>query len=52
MRCEKCAEEHNYCEEHDARYCKSCDIWLEPVCGSSECKYCNDRPNKPSEVRD
>lgn len=49
-KCKKCNGERSYCEEHDAHYCKSCDIWLEKDCRSKTCDYCKDRPIKPSEV--
>lgn len=41
--------EHN--EKHDAYYCSKCDIWLENQCGDDKCRYCPNRPEKPSQVK-
>jgi len=38
------------CEEFDAFFCGSCDVWLESVCGDSSCPCCLGRPSMPSGV--
>jgi hypothetical protein len=38
-------------KKHDALYCKQCDAWIEPICSKFDCKYCKDRPARPSEVK-
>ena len=41
---------HN--EKHDSSYCTNCDTWLEMACTTIvRCRYCQHRPEKPSEVR-
>jgi len=35
---------------YDAKFCKRCDRWLEGTCEDPLCKYCPDRPPKPSLV--
>lgn len=53
--CDKCDDMENpcfeYCEKHDAYFCKECDIWIEPRCSDLTCEYCNARPPKPSDVK-
>jgi len=46
--CEKCNSKTHYSEKHDARYCKKCDIWLSINCGNKNCRYCRNRPKRPS----
>lgn len=41
-----------YMEKYDSFYNPEKDIWLEQVCCSTECEFCKDRPNKPSECKD
>lgn len=36
-----------YNEKHDARFCKRCLKWIEPVCGGAHCEFCKDRPLVP-----
>jgi hypothetical protein len=53
VRCE-CPTTPIYNEKHDAHFCASCDTWLDPTCcGEEPCDagYCDDRPEKPSQVR-
>lgn len=33
----------------DAYYCEPCDIWLEPFCEDSTCKFCAHIPLRPSQ---
>jgi len=47
---DKCKTE--YCEKHDAYYCKDHDIWTEDTCDALECEFCKDRPEKPSLVKE
>ena len=37
------------CEKHDAYYDDEKDIWLESKC-QNDCSFCNNRPDKPSQV--
>lgn len=48
--CDWCGGNTERNEKHDAHYCKTCDKWLEEVCGDSTCEFCVGRPKKPSEV--
>jgi hypothetical protein len=43
-----CGSECKYNEHFDAHYCQKCDEWLEEKCNDQECKYCAERPEKPS----
>ena len=52
MNCPTCGKESRYCERHDAAYCPSCNIWLESKCDDVLCRFCADRPEKPSEAID
>ena len=47
-RCRECGETKSFCYQHDAYYCKPCDIWLESSCG--RCDDCWDRPRRPSGI--
>ena len=38
-------------KKHDTYYDKEKDIWLEKKCDNPNCKFCKNRPNKPSEVK-
>jgi len=40
-----------YCEKYDSFYDKEKDIWLEKKCKNQNCKYCKDRPEKPSQIQ-
>ena len=51
-RCDRCGDEVVRSEKHDSYLCKKCDEWLEEVCSDSECDFCPDRPDKPSECLD
>lgn len=33
---------------HDAIFCMTCDLWLEPKCSDPDCEFCANRPEKPS----
>ena len=44
-----CTSKSSYSKEHDAEYCKRCNIWLEGQCKDPGCEYCADRPEKPNE---
>jgi hypothetical protein len=37
-------------DRHDAYACLTCDRWIEKPCRDWACWYCQDRPEKPSEV--
>ena len=39
-----------YSGYYDAHYCEACDIWLESQCSDPNCEFCQDRPDKPSQV--
>ena len=39
-----------YSELRDAYYCELCSRWLSDKCNNLNCKYCKDRPDKPSSV--
>src|SRR5690554_1120933 len=45
--CHKCQEPAIYYEPFDAFICAYCNIWLEGRCGDAECRYCENRPEKP-----
>lgn len=38
-----------YDETHDAYYCATCDIWLEPLCEDPGCPFCASIPLRPSQ---
>jgi hypothetical protein len=46
--CPNCNNTGKYLEYFDSFYCPDCDNWLEPICEDKECRYCSDRPEKPS----
>lgn len=48
--CPQCGRRSKFCLRHDAYYCPLCDVWLEPVCGSKRCEFCNGRPQRPSQA--
>ena len=51
--CRICEQKTKYYNrKHDAYYCEACDEWLEKSCGDPDCDYCNDRPEKPSMVKE
>ena len=33
---------------YDAKYCRSCDTWLDSTCPDPICQYCSRRPRRPS----
>jgi len=39
------------CQKHDAHYDDEKDEWDEVVCPDPSCKFCKDRPEKPSQVK-
>jgi hypothetical protein len=39
-----------YCPRYDSYYDESADVWLEHTCEDSECDYCKDVPEKPSDM--
>lgn len=43
-----CTHKKKYNELYDARYCPTCDKWIESRCSDSECSYCRQRPERPS----
>lgn len=51
INCKKCNFEFKYNYKHDATYCEKCDEWLEKTCSDVHCKYCLERPAKPSEAK-
>jgi len=50
--CHYCEHELSYSKEHDAKYCRICDIWVEIECGDPDCNFCIGRPEKPSDYYD
>lgn len=40
-----------YSETHDAMYNSVTDTWLDSKCDDTECEYCQDRPEFPSQVK-
>ena len=48
--CEFCGEALLYSWRHDAYFCPECDIWTDEPCDDPRCKYCADRPERPSEA--
>lgn len=51
VRCHKCNSTTSYMPEHDAFYCKQCDVWAVKKCGVKNCAFCRRRPAKPSKVK-
>lgn len=49
--CDTCKNKIYYSVVHDAYFCISCDKWLESACEDPECRFCSDRPDKPSDLR-
>lgn len=45
--CKECKREGSYNERYDAYFCLDCILWIEKNCGSSDCFFCKDRPEKP-----
>lgn len=43
-----CGNKPDYDFDHDAFFCKVCDVWLDEKCDDVNCEYCKDRPEKPS----
>lgn len=37
-----------YNPQFDAYYCEKCDHWMEESCGDPQCRFCPERPFKPS----
>lgn len=48
--CRACGSEVQYNSRHDAYYCELCNKWLERKCDDQNCEFCNDRPEKPSQL--
>jgi hypothetical protein len=46
----RCGSERQYSAEYDAYYCELCNEWLEETCEDLECKFCQNRPEKPSMI--
>ena len=42
--------EVKYCPQHDAMYCETCDEWISQHCRDIECRFCRNRPERPSMV--
>ncbi len=40
-----------YCKKHDAFYNPIKNSWIDENCGDTNCRFCKDRPDKPSEVK-
>lgn len=45
-----CDHERKLCTKHDAFFCPKCDEWLERKCSDENCEFCQNRPEKPSQV--
>lgn len=50
--CPTCGEKIYYSVVYDAYFCISCDKWLEKACRNPRCRFCADRPIKPSGLRE
>ncbi len=50
--CPKSTQKGGYSEKYDARFCKTCDRWIEGACSDTWCHYCKDRPSRPSEAKE
>jgi hypothetical protein len=48
--CKNCGSEIQYNNQYDAYFCELCNKWLEESCGNPTCDYCNERPEKPSQI--
>lgn len=48
--CPDCLETKTYHSKHDTFYCEHCDQWLEGICQEGTCHFCQDRPERPSQV--
>jgi hypothetical protein len=46
-RCSVCGGRSVFDFDFDARFCPSCDTWLEGSCDDPTCGYCAKRPNRP-----
>ena len=45
--CPFCGSASEYDMEYDSYYCPECNVWLEPICGSEDCMFCANRPERP-----
>ena len=50
--CESCGSERQYNNKYDVYYCELCNKWLEDKCSDQDCKFCAERPEKPSQIID
>jgi len=48
MRCEVCNNQVHLNIKFDAEYCDPCDEWKAKKCKDETCRYCRDRPKRPS----
>lgn len=46
--CSTCSSFLRYQERFDAVYCPACDEWQETKCGDPRCRFCSERPRRPS----
>ena len=45
--CPSCGSRTVFDFDCDARFCPSCDSWLEGACNDPSCGYCANRPARP-----
>jgi hypothetical protein len=45
--CKICEKEVIYNAVYDAFECLHCNIWTEETCGSVNCEWCKNRPERP-----
>ncbi len=45
--CDKCNNFLILYEKYDAYFCAYCNEWKEDTCGSTNCEFCKDRPERP-----
>jgi len=45
--CPFCGSASEYNMDYDSYYCADCNIWLETLCGSEDCMFCKNRPERP-----
>jgi hypothetical protein len=42
-----CESVVDYSEDHDAYFCRDCNVWTETGCSDVRCNFCRDRPARP-----
>ncbi|MCG3149832.1 MAG: hypothetical protein PCFJNLEI_03297 [Verrucomicrobiae bacterium] len=46
--CPQCGAGEFYNARYDASFCPACNCWLESVCSDRGCRYCHQRPARPT----